>query len=75
MGRPKRTRAPDVVWNVKLLLYSPDDDDLIQLYHTTQTRKGAATIKATLRVGMSPGWEIVEEDDAAMFEALSGLVL
>lgn len=74
MGRPKRTSEP-VVWNVKLLLYEGEDDDLLALYRRTQPGRGAAAVKAAMRAGgISEVLEEVEGEEDVMAEALFGLL-
>jgi len=53
MGRPRSDRAPEVIWNVKLLLFSPEDNDLIALYRqqVEGSRVGASVVKAAMRSG------------------------
>ena len=74
-GRPPREREPDVVWNIKLLLYQPEDADLIALYHRTPSGKKATVVKARMRSGAVAEWEADETDEAEMYAALSGLIL
>lgn len=77
MARPKTERDPAVVWNVKLLLFSPEDDDLIALYRAqvAGTRNGAAVAKAAMRSGQTMLATIVADELDDMLEALDGLVL
>ncbi|MBN2392083.1 MAG: hypothetical protein JXR84_15255 [Anaerolineae bacterium] len=74
-GRPRIDRDPDEVWNIKLLLFSPEDDDLIALYRSRVqgTRDGAAIVKAAMRSGIvGDVFDGVAVDDE-MFEALDDL--
>ena len=77
MARPTET-PPDVVWNIKLVLRSPEDDDLIALYrnHVEGTRSGAAVAKAAMRSGALSSLEIEDEiADEDMADVLGDLVL
>lgn len=77
MARPRAERDPAVVWNVKLLLFSPEDDDLIRLYRSRVrgARDGAAVVKAAMRSGIVGNVFDEDTDDDEMFEALDDLVL
>lgn len=78
MGRPRSDHKPIVVLNVKLLLYSPEDDDLIELYESRikGTRNGAKIVKAAMRSGAA--LMVEKEADIAdddMADVLDDLVL
>lgn len=78
MGRPRSERQPAVVWNLKLLLFSPEDDDLIALYRqrVAGTREGASVAKAAMRRGgLGALVADAQADEAEMFGVLEEFVL
>lgn len=76
MGRPRSNRQ-SIVWNVKLVLHSPEDDDLIALRERlVNGRNGARVIKTAIRSGASLlGEDSDTQSDDEMADALSGLIL
>ena len=50
MGRPARTQVP-IVFNVKLVLYEGEDDDLLAYLRSAPARKRAAAVKLAMRSG------------------------
>ncbi len=73
-GRPWRTPRPTVV-NVKLLLYSGEDDDLLAFFAALPARQRASAVKSALRGGQLIGATLpAGPDDDALADLLSGLL-
>jgi hypothetical protein len=49
-GRP-RSEVEPIIYHIKLILYSGEDDDLIALYRAAPPMKRTALTKMTLRAG------------------------
>jgi hypothetical protein len=74
-GRPRSPRAASArIVNVKMRLYSGEDDDLIDFFASIPRRLRAAMVRQALRSGVqsSCGETLNREDE--LFEALEAFV-
>lgn len=74
-GRPRRTATPGV-YNVKLVLYPGQDDDLIAYLDAAPARKRAAAIKTAMRSGNIDTARLDDlPDDELLLSAFESLLI